>query len=136
MTTRPLYRELAALVEARQNCVKSGNTEWQDRHEARMLKLVNRLMPSGSGFDVGTSFDVGASHPDKLVFMTEYHHMYDNGMYDGWTRHEVIVTPSLAHNYNLRITGRDRNGIKDYIAEVFGYALEQEVYINMEYENE
>ena len=133
-TKRPLYRELAALVEARLNCIKSGNTEWEHRHYWRIARLWQRYAPSGSGLDGDVAIDLSASTPDKLVIRTEYHHMNNAGMYDGWTKHDIIVTPSLAHNYNLRITGRDRNGIKDYIAEVFGVALETEIYINTEYD--
>jgi hypothetical protein len=53
--------------------------------------------------------------------------MNDNGMYDGWTTHQVIVTPSLAFGFTLKITGRDRNQIKDYLSETYHYALEQHI---------
>jgi hypothetical protein len=89
--------------------------------------LVKDYLPSGSGFDAGTTLDEGASSPDKLVFDTSFHHMDEHGGYDGWTEHKVIVTPSLAHGCDLRVTGRDRNDIKSYIGETFAHALDTEV---------
>ncbi len=35
----------------------------------------------------------------------------------------VIVTPDLAGDYGLRITGSNRNGVKDYMAEYFADCL-------------
>jgi hypothetical protein len=67
-TMRPLYRELASMVQARLNCIERNNTEWQDKHEERILKLVSDHMPSGSGIDNGTKIDLDASTGEKLVF--------------------------------------------------------------------
>jgi hypothetical protein len=39
------------------------------------------------------------------------------------TEHKVIATPSFQGGFNLRITGRNRNDIKEYIAEEFYYLL-------------
>lgn len=122
---RKLYQRLATIIQARENCRKSGNTEWFDRHEQRAEHLCKTEMPSGSGFDSGTRIDFDASSADKLVFDTAYHHMNDNGMYDGWTTHRVIVRPSLASGYYLRITGSNRNEFKDYAHDTFAHCLEQ-----------
>jgi hypothetical protein len=48
--------------------------------------------------------------------------MNDGGFYDGWTEHTVVVTPSF-RGINLRISGRDRNQIKEYLYETYDYAL-------------
>jgi len=48
--------------------------------------------------------------------------MNENGYYDGWTSHTVTVTPGW-NGPELRITGRDRNQIKDYLYDTFHYAL-------------
>ena len=84
-------------------------------------------LPSGSGWDCGTKLDYEKSNPDKLVFYGSYHHMNENGMYDGWTEHTIIVTPSLAFGFDVKITGRDRNDIKDYLGEMFQHALSEPV---------
>lgn len=112
------YSAIASAMLARANCERSGNSEWFDRHTDRILDLVREHAPSGSGFDSGTSFSFDASRPDRLVFFTSFHHMSEHGYYDGWSEHTVIVTPDFS-GVNIRVTGRDRNDIKDYIGEVF-----------------
>ena len=124
---RYLYSELASTVQARLNCIASHNEEWEAKHEQHVLSLVSDYMPHGSGFDSGTKIDLSASHADRLVFDTAYHRMDDNGSYDGWTEHRVTVTPSLHGQFNLRISGRNRNDIKEYISETFYWALAYDV---------
>lgn len=123
MTPLPLYQFIASKLLAMQNCQRSGNTDWADKHRAAIEAACEDQMPSGSGFDMGVGLQFDKSTPDKLVFDAPYHHMDDNGMYSGWTGHQVIVTPSLCFDFDMRITGRDRNGIKDYIADTFSHAL-------------
>lgn len=128
---RYLYSELATAVAARRNCAQTvngmpKNAEWFDKWSDRIDELMD-LMPSGSGFDSGTKIDLDASHAEKLVFTTAYHHMNDAGYYDGWTEHTITVTPSFAFKCNIRISGRNRNGIKEYIADTFEHHLAQEV---------
>ena len=125
---RYLYAELSAAVQARKNCAKpkpDGNLEWFDNWTETINKLVE-LLPSGSGFDNGTKIDLDASHAEKLVLETSFHHMDDMGGYDGWTEHTVTVTPGF-RGINLRISGPNRNDIKEYMHETFDYALTSDV---------
>lgn len=124
---RPLYQAIASALAAADNCRRSGNVEWRARHIERAESLAREYLPSGSGFDAGTIVDVEVSTADRLVFVTSFHHMTESGFYAGWTEHKVIATPSFVHGLALRITGRDRNQIKDYIADVFGDALRHNV---------
>lgn len=119
------YQAFAAAIGARENCAKSGNAEWYGKWTERLEELEHE-MPSGSGFDCGTKIDLERSTSEKLVFTTSYHHMDDGGSYDGWTEHEVIVTPSLQFGFQVRVTGRDRNDTKDYIAECFDSTLRED----------
>lgn len=125
MNPKPLYQHFASALLALSNCIASGNTEWQSRHESTLEDLARNFMPSGSGIDTGTKIDVDASlrEPSKLVFTFAFHHINDGGMYDGWTEHRLVVSPSLAFGLNLKITGRDRNQIKEYLHDVFHSAL-------------
>lgn len=117
-------QRIAALLVARQNCLKSGNVEWFEKHGERIDSLIKNHFPSGSGFDSGTAFDEDESKPDRLVFTTAFHHMDEGGSYDGWTHHSVIVRPCLpAPGHDIKVTGRDRNGIKEYIGDVFAEVL-------------
>ena len=121
-----LYKRLAGLISAYNNCVASGNS-WSEKHKEEILKLCEDKLPHGAGIDNGTQIDLERSTDEKLVFTTSYHHMNNVGMYDGWTDHTVIVTASLAHYINIRITGKNRNDIKDYLHEVFLDCLSGEV---------
>jgi hypothetical protein len=127
MEQRKLYQELASCLTAAANCLVSGNAEWLGRHKDRAERLVRDMMPSGSGFDNGTTLDFDKSNGNRLVFVTAFHHMNDGGMYDGWTEHTVTVTPSFVGGFDLRVSGRDRNDIKDYIGDSFQHALSQDV---------
>jgi len=124
--TRKRYQVIATAVQARINCKKTGNGEWMNRWTDTIQAETHNL-PSGSGIDSGVKFDFNASTPEKLVFTFGYHHMNENGMYDGWTEHSLIVTPSLQFGFHIRITGKDRNQVKDYLYETFQYALSEEV---------
>jgi hypothetical protein len=125
---RPLYQALAGLVGAYLRCVNDETRqEWADKHRAAIWAMVRAHLPHGAGFDSGTDIDLDASTDEKLVFTTSYHHMNENGFYDGWTEHKVTVRPSLAAGFVLRISGRDRNDFKDYASEVFSHALLTEV---------
>lgn len=124
---RTLIQAIASKVAARENCLSSvpPNTEWYHRHTAAGDALA-KFLPSGSGFDSGTKIDWDKSRSERLVFTTSYHHMNENGMYDGWTDHTVIVSASLPFGIDIRVTGVNRNDIKEYIGETFQYALTRE----------
>jgi hypothetical protein len=129
---KPVYQHLSSLLNARDNCAAmlkrnaqdTNSANWFDRHEATAERLVKSFMPSGSGIDCGTKLLWDESTSEKLVFAFSYHHMNENGMYDGWTEHKAIVTPSLQFGYSLKITGRDRNQIKEYLNETYSLALD------------
>jgi len=122
-----LYKEIASRLKAIDNCVKTKNTEWRDNHTQWIEELVKNYMPSGSGIDCGTKINIAKSNSEKLVFYFEYHHMNDVGMYDGWTDHTLIVKPSLCFDIDIKISGKNRDDIKDYLYEIYDYALRQEI---------
>jgi len=126
-----LYSLLASRIQAMANCVKANNQEWLVKHREHAEQLVKQFMPSGSGIDTGTKLCFEESTGEKLVFTFGFHHMNDAGMYDGWTEHKAIVTPSLQFGFNLKITGRDRNGIKDYLHETFSADLYREIFCEL-----
>lgn len=122
-----LYSEISKAIQARKTSEERNNQDWADKWRDMAEKLVRNHLPHGAGFDSGTSLDWGASHADKLVFRTSYHHMNENGYYDGWTEHVVTVTPSLQHSFHLRVSGRNRNDIKSYVYESFDVGLRTDV---------
>lgn len=121
-----LYKLIAQAVAARINCLTNDQTDVVKNWE-QTLENYEQHLPSGSGFDAGTQLDLARSTPDKLVLTTDYHHMNEVGYYDGWTSHTVIVTPSLQFDFTLAITGKNKNDIKEYIADTFNLILSSEI---------
>ena len=111
-----LIQDLANTIEARENCVLSGNDDWFNKHKQSIETMMENA-PDGGGFDRGTTLDDKSTY-DKVIFNTEYHHMNTDGYYDGWTRHKIVVTPSF-NGMNIKVSGRNKNNIKDYIGDVF-----------------
>lgn len=122
---RYLYSELASTLDALKRCRETPDNPWIDKHGDYLDALVN-LLPSGSGIDNGTRLDNEASHAEKLVFTFGFHHMNDGGYYDGWSDHVLTVTPSFC-GINLRISGRNRDEIKDYLHDTYYQALTRDV---------
>lgn len=113
------YEWLAQKVAAIHNCRAAGLDEWRERHTEALEAFVRDGAPSGSGFDNGTRLNLECSNARRLVFTTAFHHLDEHGSYDGWTEHIVTVRPNLALGFELTVGGKDRDGIKDYIADVF-----------------
>ena len=126
-TTEHTYQLLAQVILARENCEKTNNTVWYEKHKERANRLMRELAPSGAGFDSGTTIDWERSRPERILLNTSFHHMDETGFYDGWTDHTVTVTPSLAFGCNIRVSGRNQNDIKDYITEVFSHFLDSQI---------
>ena len=118
-------QRIASAVEARARCARSDNKEWFERWTERLEEMAG-FLPSGSGFDCGTKIDWDASRHDKVVFHTSFHHMDEGGGYDGWTEHTVTARPAF-DGFVLTVGGRDRNGIKEYIGEMFHNDLSQRI---------
>ncbi len=108
--------KLANLLQA----INSENIspEWIDKHTETINQMCE-LLPHGSGIDGKCELQPENCKPDKIVFFVEFHHMDENGYYCGWTEHNIILQPSFIHGYTMRITGKDKNGIKEYLTDVF-----------------
>ena len=122
---KKIYQVIAGKVSARLNCIATGNTEWEDKHTSAIYQLALNYLPQGSGFDNGVNIDLEKSTGEKLYLTTSYHFMNEHGYYDGWEDYKIIVTPSLQHDYYIRIVGKNRDDIKDYIDQLFSLALDE-----------
>ena len=120
--TQKLVAAINNALVARRNCENSGNDEWQDRW-ARKLEQYTKHLPSGSGIDAGSTIDMYESESEALVLRTQYHHMNDNGFYDGWTDHKLTIQPTFSGGLQINIEGEDRNDIHDYLVDTFNEAL-------------
>jgi len=116
--------KIAELIEARNFCKEKDNKLWFQLHSERLEEIVKNL-PSGSGIDNGTKLLLNECNPSKVVFSFSFHHMNEHGSYTTWTDHKVIVTPAF-RDIDIKITGKNRNQIKDYLHSVYLEALTEE----------
>jgi hypothetical protein len=123
---RSVAEMIASTVNALNRCVSKHNLDWVARHRERLAEIERDYLPRGSGIDGGCTIDEDRTTLDKIVIQTAYHHMNDVGMYDGWTEHNVTVRPTFI-GFDIKVSGRNRNDVKDYLAECFEHALSQEV---------
>jgi len=96
--------------------------EWKGKHLER-IQIANKLLPHGSGIDGKCEFQPENCTGEKLYIFVEFHHMDENGYYEGWTEHNIILTPSFILGYQMKITGRNKNGIKEYLHDTFAAVL-------------
>ena len=122
------YATLANGIAHNIAAIKNDRTtdEWRDKWQERLKIIEQDVLPRGSGFDSGSKIDIDASTSDKIVISVDFHHMDSNGCYDGWTQHKVVVRPSLLHGFIVDIKGRNKNQVKEYIADQFHYILGNE----------
>ena len=92
--------------------------------ESKLSYLAKNYLPSGSGVDGGCEIHP-QSHANNIGIVFSFHHMDEHGGYDGWTAHKAIVTPDFS-GIDVRITGPNRNGIKEYLGDLFHHALSEE----------
>lgn len=124
---RPLYRIIASLREAIANCRKSGNQEWEYKHELHLKKAID-LIPLGVEL-------METSHKDKFYLTFTYPIYNDVGYHIRTEDYRVRVTPSW-DGIDLRIFGWDNwADYKDYFYDTLHHALSAE-YTNEELYNE
>ncbi len=98
---------------------KANNNPTAIEKAVERIKAQCEHLPSGSSIDSGVKFDLDKSTPEKMVFHVPFHHMNEGGYYDGWTTYKLTVKPSFWQGFDLNITGRDKNGVKDYLYDLF-----------------
>lgn len=128
---KPIYQHIATILEARDNCEKTGNTGWYAIWCDRLASIMKEFAPHGSGFDQDVTLNE-ASTNGRLLFDAHWHSMDDNGSYAGWIHFQIIVSANMAHGINMAIavTSDDRDddekardpadeSIADYVGDVF-----------------
>lgn len=117
MKELPVYQLIARAIYAR-----DMNLPCSPHWAEKLDKLAREFLPSGAGFDSGTSIDP-RSTCDKLILNTQFHHLDIHGSYSHWTSHAVIVRPCMVYGLNIQVKGRDSQDIKSHILEVFDCML-------------
>jgi hypothetical protein len=125
---KQLYKVMAQSIQARLNCIKSGNTDWQYNHENSLDRLLDKL-PHGSGLDYTWHYDFNKSHGNKIVLTMSFHAMDQNGFYDKVIDFTLSVTPDFISDIDLSITGNfgKYQDIKHYLHDILSEALTSEI---------
>lgn len=107
------------------NSVENGNPEWVTRWQTRIAKLVE-VIPRGSGIDRAPRkrSDIEVM-PSVIRFEIGYHHEDDGGFY-GWTDHVITIRPAF-DGLDVRVSGRNRRNVKDYLHEAMEHAFTRHV---------
>lgn len=121
-----LYQKIASTIVALKNCEKSGNSEWIGRHEDTLYDIEKNILPHGSGIDAGCKINLEKSGENKIVIDVPYHCMDENGYYDGWRDYQIVIKAHLVFGFVIDVKGRDYNGLKDYLADLFNYVMYEE----------
>ena len=121
-----LFSLMAREIDRAKRGLDTG-APFADMAQDELQRLAREYLPSGSGFDSGCYIELDESRRDKIVIRCDFHHLNENGFYSGWTTHRAIVTPCLLFGFALRITGKDKDGIKEYIADSMHCALSAKI---------
>ncbi len=125
---RKIYDTLDSAVTAKKNCYNGNilNTKWGSKWDDLIDYLQRNHLPHGSGFDCGCKVvEEECVSGLKLVIGFSYHHMDDNGYYDGWSDHKAIVIPYF-DGIGVTIKGalpRKYRASKEYFSDTLHYAL-------------
>lgn len=122
--SRTIIAALAATIEARLNCQRTGNAEWFERHSETIASIAVNMLPHGSGIDMGVTVDLEKSTGEKVVLLVPYHCMSAHGFYCGWRDYTITLTPAFS-GFHTRVTGRDYNDTKAYLCDLFSEVLGQ-----------
>jgi len=121
-----IYQELSRKMKL-VNHPKYGNKTIEE-----IETIMEEYLPNGSGFNVGCELDFERSSSNKLIIKAPYQCMDENGFYDIWIYPEIIVTPSLSLEFDLKINwkgykGKYKSLLNESFCEEFCYALNKEI---------
>jgi hypothetical protein len=122
--TIPLYQLLARKLQSRLVYEDDGTSEHSNL-ACEVEELVYQYMPAGNGVDLGTKIDMDFSDHTGLIFYVQFHHYNDDGTPSDWTSHSIAVVPSrsLTKEFDLTVSGEDRNGVLFWLYNTFYNAL-------------
>ena len=112
-------------LNAINNCLKSGNNKWYDKHMDNITSALLDVLPHGSGIDGDWSFD----YTDKRIYVSNsYHRMDGYGYYCGWIDFTNIIDGlhrDIWGKLDFTIKGRfgKYQDLKDYLYEIIGESL-------------
>jgi hypothetical protein len=126
---RKLYQEIASYILAKQNCINSKNEDWEIKHTEYLENYLLNKLSHGSGINGKWQYDYTKSNANKIILRNTYDAMNENGFYDKYINFTVTVSPSLAFEIDLSITGNfgKYQDIKEYLHEILYSDLVNEI---------
>lgn len=91
------------------------------------VRHLEKHLPHGSGFNNGTLIEIEKCNAMRLVIVTNFHKMDENGLYGGWNKYTIKLYPSFLQDYTYLIQGRENQGLRSFVADEILDSLEQEV---------
>lgn len=115
------------IYQIAKNCewLKTVNDSYIDQCNSQ-IDHYESMLPYGSGFDSGCFIDRDNSGKEGVIINFDFHHLNENGYYEGWTKHKAIIKPSLI-GFELKVYGEDKDGIIEYLSDTFNDVLTSEV---------
>lgn len=122
-----VLKAIASEIERLKRCQTTNSEHYAPAINSAETRLENlqACLPSGSGIDCGTKIDIDKSNTNEIVLHCSYHHMNDNGFYDGWTEHKIRIWPTF-DGFDFTISGRNRNDVKEYLEQCYHQTLSDE----------
>lgn len=116
-----LYQAIVFNGMSRMHCAKNGNLEWEKIWNERLNEL-QELLPSGGGLDSGIFIIRDTITAHNFVLTGKYHHMNEQGYYDGWYHWNAVVRPSFLSEIEVDIEWvdlppPDRDSVDESICE-------------------
>jgi hypothetical protein len=111
-----LYAAISRAVQARQTCLDTHDLQGMEKHTETLVRL-EKLLPHSA------KIDLAESRLEKLVFNIAFRH--DPTTFQGVTEHSVVVTPSLAFNFHLRVSGQNIGNVRALLAREFREGLQK-----------
>jgi hypothetical protein len=116
-----IYRSLQAM----DNCLNDNKPGWAKNHSYFLDDLEKNYLPHGSGIDSGCKID-RTFKEDQITIFVDFHNMDENGYYCGWSNFKLICKPEF-DGISMRITGKDKFFVKDYLYDLFDTVLNEEI---------
>ena len=111
-----LYQKIARVASQKNKSLKE-----------KELALLQELLPYGNGIETGCVISLKSTHKRIVIDIAYGHPNYT----DDITTYQVVITPSFEEGINVRITGKNKDKLiewlqKQYLQAIFREALMQE----------
>lgn len=116
---------ILVLLDAMNNCLRSDNYEWYDKHKDKIKSHLLNVLPHGSGINSDWQID----YTDKaIICRNSYHRMCRDGYYCGWIDFRVKIKGDYRDIWGkiiFSVVGRFgiHQDIKEYLYEIIAESL-------------